>query len=194
MEQPLDQSEATDCLRALTNGDDTRHDRLLYLVYTDLRKQAAVYLSGENPGHTLQPTALVHEAWFRIIDQERVEWKNEGHFMAVAAQAMRRILVDHARRKKSAKRGGDRERFELKTDIAQVDDEMPEIEAIDRGLDQLGKWSERRAQIVELRFFAGLEMEQIGRILEVSQSSLKRDWRVARAWLQGFVERDLEIG
>ncbi len=197
MEKPLDRAEATDCLRALSSGDDTAHDRLLSLVYAELREKAAAYLSGENPGHTLQPTALVHEAWFRLIDQDRVEWKNEGHFMAVAAQAMRRILVDHARRKKTDKRGGGLERIELQTDLVRTADaaeEMPDLDAIDRGLDQLLKKSERMAQIVELRFFAGLEMQQIGQILEMSRRALDREWRVARAWLHGFLDRERENG
>ncbi len=192
MKQLPDRAEATAYLRDSTAGDTAAGERLLALVYSELRRKAAAFLAQETPGHTLQPTALVHEAWFRLIEQDRVEWKNEGHFMAVAAGAMRRILVDHARRKHASRRGGDRVRVELNADVTPPAESGPDVEAIDAGLDKLREKSPRLAQIVELRFFAGLPMEQIGRILGLSKSTLDREWRVARAWLQGLIKREQE--
>ncbi len=189
---PAQEHDATEYLRASTRGDDKAADRLLSIVYAELRHKAAEYLARERPGHTLQATALVHEAWFRLIDQERVEWRNEGHFLAIASQAMRRILVDHARTKHCAKRGGSYRRVEM-SEIAEPNrDAGPELLTIDRGLEELRKHSERLAQVVELRFFGGVPMAKIAKLLGVSMSTLDREWRVARAWLEVYVMQNKE--
>ncbi len=191
--QPEPQS-ATQCLQALSSGDESAHDRLLALVYAELREKAQALLALERVDHTLQPTALVHEAWFRLVDQDRVEWKSEGHFMAIAAQAMRRILLDHARKKRSAKRdaGGFRVDLDYEVVVISRDSRGPDLLAIDRALDELRQRSEQMATLVDLRFFAGLQMDEIARILGTSERTLGRQWRIARAWLRGNIRREEE--
>jgi RNA polymerase sigma factor (TIGR02999 family) len=165
-------------------GDAKAIDRLMPLVYAELRAIAARYLGHESPGHTLQSTALVHEAYLRLIDQRRVQWQNRAHFFGIAAQMMRRILVDHARREHRDKRGGDAPRLSLDAAMAAAAP-TPDVDviALDTALTALAEIDTRAAQIVELRFFSGLTIEETAEVLAVSPGTIKRDWTSARAWL-----------
>jgi RNA polymerase sigma factor (TIGR02999 family) len=151
------------------------------LVYTELRKLAASYLRVERPDHTLQPTALVHEAYLRLVDQRSVNWQNRAHFFGIAAQMMRRILVDHARRRQAAKRDGATYRLYTSEEEATARD--PELLALDEALSGLEALDARQARIVELRFFGGLTVEETAEVAGVSPATVKREWRTARAWL-----------
>lgn len=163
-------------------GDRDALEQLLPLVYSELRRIAARQLKKERPGHTLQPTALVHEAYLRLAEQRQVDWQNEVHFFGVAAQVMRRILVDHARRRSAAKRGDGAElvSLELARDVASMD--LP-ILALDGALDRLAKIDQELATVVEMRTFGGLSNEQVAVILKTSPSTVKRELRTAKAWL-----------
>jgi len=154
------------------------------LVYEELRALAESYLKRERPGHTLQATALVHEAYMRLVKQEDVDWQNRAHFFAVAAQAIRRILVDHARGHQSAKRGGDRKRVQLEQDLALSEPDF-DLLALDEALQELAGLNERQARIVELRFFGGLSLKEVAEYLGFSSRTIDGDWHMARAWLRG---------
>jgi len=176
--------DVTQILKRASDGDDSAVNRLLPLVYNELRALAESYLQRERPDHTLQATALVHEAYVRLIKQEDVEWKNRAHFFAVAALAIRRVLVDHARAHQRVKRGGDRERVHLDEDAAFVVDPDPDLLAIDEALKKLAGLHQRQAKIVELRFFGGLSLKDVARFLGVSHRTVDGDWSMARAWLR----------
>jgi RNA polymerase sigma factor (TIGR02999 family) len=156
---------------------------LLPEVYAELRALAAARLRGEGAGHTLQPTALVHEVYLKLARQSRAQWKDTGHFFAVAAQALRRVLVDHARGRRAAKRGGMAQRLTISTELDAAPEEV-DLLALDEVLDKLARLSPRQAQVVEMRFFGGMEVTEVARVLEVSESTIKGEWRMARAWLQ----------
>ena len=178
-------SDVTRVLAAVERGDPQAAEQLLPLVYDELRKLAAQRLAGEKPGQTLQPTALVHEAYVRLVDVEEVQsWNSRGHFFAAAAEAMRRILVDQARRKRTDKHGGDR----LRVDLAEVEPaiEGPNIDliALDEALERLARTDVRKAELVKLRFFVGLTTEQAAQILGVSTSTADNDWAYAKSWLR----------
>ncbi len=160
------------------------------LVYDELRALAQSYLNRERPDHTLQATALVHDAYVRLIRQEDVEWKNRAHFFAVAAQAIRRILVDHARGHQRQKRGGGRERVRLDEDVAVLDERDIDLIALDEALEKLAHLRERQARIVELRFFGGLELKEVAEFLGVSPRTVTGDWQMARAWLRREMRDD----
>ena len=170
-------------------GNRAALDQLLPLVYTELRRIAARQLGAERVGHTLQPTALVHEVYLRMVDQRHVDWRNRAHFFGVAAQVMRRILVDHARRRKAGKRGEGAPRVSIEDvlDIA-APDEIPVL-ALDQALDRLQTIDSDLARIVELRAFGGLTIEEVAHVLDVSPSTAKRDWRTAKA----FITRELGV-
>lgn len=175
--------DVTDLLLRWKDGGDPVRDELLALVYDELRRVAGAQLRSERPDHTLQPTALVNEAYLRIVDQTRVQWQNRAHFFAVAARLMRRILVDHARRSGAVKRGsGFRpvriESVEPAAAAADVD-----LVDLDTALGRLAERDERMAQVVELRYFAGLNVEETAAALEISPATVKREWSTARAWL-----------
>lgn len=174
-----------ECTRILTTSTDGKEvaARLLPLVYDELRALAASYLRGERPGATLQPTAIVHEAYLRLVDPERVDWKGKTHFFAVAALQMRRILVEHARAAAAEKRGGGLRRVTFSSDMAVAPDRMIELLALDEALAALGRRNERRARVAELRLFAGLLVKETAEHLGVSERTVKDDWRFARAWL-----------
>ena len=176
-------------MEALVRGEPADAQALLALAYDELRELAAAYLSRERADHTLQPTALVHEAWMRLIDQSRVDWQGRAHFVGIAAQAMRRILVDHARGRAREKRGGDRRRVELETGLDGGDDAPLDVIDLDRALGDLARLSERQARIVELRFFGGLDTGAIAESLGVSGRTVEREWRFAQAWLAEALER-----
>ena len=182
MEQP--EREVTALLRDWSGGDRDALERLMPLVYQELRRLAASYLRVERPDHTLQPTALVHEAYLRLVDQRGVSWQNRAHFFGIAAQMMRRILVDHARRRQAAKRDATALRVQAMSaegEEASVRD--PELLALDQALCGLESLDARQARIVELRFFGGLNVEETAEVAGVSSATVKREWRTARAWL-----------
>lgn len=173
----------TRMLGELRAGRREVESRLLEAVYPELRRIAAHYMQGERAGHTLQPTALVNEAYLELVGQEDIDWRNRSHFFGVAAQLMRRILVNYARRKKAQKREGKRQRVELSDTVAIAEDRLDEIIAVDTALDRLAEWDPRQAKIVELRFFAGLTEDETAEALGISPRTVKRDWMIARAWL-----------
>ena len=175
--------EVTSILDAIQRGDSKAADALLPLVYDELRRLAAHRMAAEAPGQTLQATALVHEAWLRLGGDDQPSWQNRAHFFAAAAEAMRRILIDNARRKNYLRHGGGAERVNLDgLDLAaSVDDEQ--LVALSEALDHLATHDATKAQVVKLRFFAGLTNEQVARVLGVSEPTVKRHWAYARAWL-----------
>jgi RNA polymerase sigma factor (TIGR02999 family) len=182
-------SEITQLLRAWTAGDPVALDRLTPLVHDQLRRLASQQMRKERPGHLLQTTALVNEAYLRLLKIGALEWRDRGHFFAVAARILRRVLVDGARKRLSAKRGGREQAAARATDI-DVDqlpspdtEKPPEICALDAALTSLAQIDPRRAQVVELRFFGGLTVEETADALGISPQSVMRDWRLARAWL-----------
>jgi RNA polymerase sigma factor (TIGR02999 family) len=162
-------------------GDEAAAERLLPLVYHELMKIAAIHLRGERAAHTLQPTALVHEAYLRLVDLEQVDWRDRTHFFALASRLMRRILVDHARRRQAVKRSPDQDLPPAASEEAGL--RIEELLALDAALDRLAALDERQVRVVELRYFAGLSVEETAQVLDVSPSSVKRDWVSARAWL-----------
>jgi RNA polymerase sigma factor (TIGR02999 family) len=170
-------------LAELRAGNRSAESRLLPLVYDELRRVARHYMRAERRDHTLQPTALVHEAYMRLAGQRDVDWQNRAHFFAVAAQLMRRILVDHARAHKAEKRGGTEPKIELGEGLALTEEKATELLAVDEALTRLAECDPRQARIVELRFFGGLSEEEAAEVLGVSARTVKRDWSVARAWL-----------
>ena len=176
-------SDVTHILQAIENGDAKAANELLPVVYQELRRLAAHKMAGEAAGHTLQPTALVHEAWLHLGGDKQPNWKNRAHFFGAAAEAMRRILVDRARQKKALKRGGDLERVDI--DALELPSPMPDDEllALDEALDRLVKVDTRAAEMVKLCFFVGLTQEEAARELGVSLSTAERLWGFARAWL-----------
>lgn len=175
--------DVTRLLVDLQRGADGAADQLVPLVYGELHKLAVHYMRAERGDHTLQPTALVHEAYMRLVDQRNASWQNRSHFFGIAAQAMRRILVDHARRKRAGKReGGDR--VTLDESVAEAPQRSVDLIALDDALNKLAALDPRQARVVELRFFGGLDIEQTAESLGISPATVKRDWTFARAFLQ----------
>lgn len=170
-------------LQAWSKGNRQAGEELLPLVYAALRSRAERYLRAERREHTLQPTALVHEAYLRLVDQSRVTWQNRSHFFGVAAGMMRRILVDHARGRRAARRGGAWCRVELDDAVGSYESRGVELIALDDALTELAAIDEQQERIVELRFFGGLSIEETAEALGVSPATIKRDWSMARAWL-----------
>lgn len=190
METP-NQPDAATLLTGFASGDRPEAAaELLPLVYGELRALARHYLRGERSNHTLQPTALVHEAYLKLVDQTRVDWKGRAHFLAIAAQAMRRILVDHARAVGAQKRGGDRRRLTLDGLPEDAPFRGAELLELSDALDRLAALSPRQARLVELRFMAGLTVEEAAEVLGVSTPTAERDWVFAKAWLR----RELQNG
>ena len=179
----------TQLLIEVTNRNSAAVDALLPLIYDELRSLAANYLRRERPDHTLQPTALVHEAYLRMVDQTQVNWQNRAHFFGVAAQMMRRILVDHARAHTAEKRGSDFQKLSLDENIDKTVERSAELIALDDALKELAEMDEQKSRIVELRFFGGLSIEETAEVMGVSAPTVKRQWRMAKAWLYGQVQR-----
>ena len=175
--------DITELLEAWSGGDLDARDRLVPVVYAELRRRAAAFLRRERPGHTLQPTALVHEAYLRLVNQDRTAWRNRAQFFAIASEIMRRILVDRARARKMAKRSGRWERVSLAEDALQASAREVDVLDLDTALDELATFDRRKAQVAELRFFTGLSLEEIGVVLDTSTATTMRDWQAARAWL-----------
>ncbi len=181
-------NEVTRILSAIEQGDPQAAEQLLPLVYDELRKLAAEKMAQEKPGHTLQATALVHEAYLRLVDVQKAQrWDSRGHFFAAAAEAMRRILVENARRKKRSKHGGDRRRLDLDSRIS-LNEEPDDLVALDEALGRLAAQDLPAAELVKLHFFAGLPVEQAGEVLGLSRASAYRLWAYARAWLRAEIE------
>ena len=175
--------DITGLLQAWSDGDLDARDRLIPVVYDELRRRAAGFLRRERSGHTLQPTALVHEAYLRLINQDRAVWRNRAQFFAIASEIMRRILVDRARARKMAKRSGRWARVSLVEDAAQASPREVDVLDLDTALDELAAMDRRKARVAELRFFGGLSLEEIGVVLDTSVATTTRDWQAARAWL-----------
>lgn len=179
----VQEPDITEILEAASAGDARAADRLLPLVYDELRRVAEQEMDHETPGHTLQPTAVVHEVYLRLVVQDRVEWRGRAHFFAVAAQAIRRILVDHARRRITAKRGGNRLKFELHEQLVSAFERSVDVLALDEALVRLAATHPRNARIVQARFFGGLTVKEVAEVLGVGTATVEREWRFARAWL-----------
>jgi RNA polymerase sigma-70 factor (ECF subfamily) len=183
MTDPPSSPTETQLLLAWSAGDRQALDRMLPLVYDELHRLASGYLSRERADHTLQPTALVHEAYLRLINQHDVDWRNRAQFLGVAAGLMRRILVNHARDRAAAKRPGDRERVSLS--LVEVPSGGPDVDviALEDALERLAALDERKARVVELRFFGGLTTDEVAEVLGISRATVEREWSFSRAWL-----------
>jgi RNA polymerase sigma factor (TIGR02999 family) len=176
-------NDATEILKQWSAGDTDAPARLMPLVYRELRQRAAEYLRRERSDHTLQPTALVHEAYLKLVDQTRANWKTRAHFCSVAAQLMRRILVQHARERNRQKRGGRWEKLYLDETRALAQDRAPDLVALDDALNNLARTYPRESEVVELKFFGGLGVNEIAEVLNVSSKTVLRDWKFAKLWL-----------
>jgi RNA polymerase sigma factor (TIGR02999 family) len=177
-------SNVTQMLHDWSHGDREVLDKLVPVVYEELRRQATRYLKRERPGHTLQTTALIHEAYIRLIDQKNVHWQNRAHFYAIAAQLMRRILVDHARSRQAAKRGGSDIKLPLEEAMIVSEGREIDLVALDEALERLAAIDPQQSRVVELKFFSGMSVEETAEVLGVSTRTVKRDWNVAKAWLR----------
>jgi RNA polymerase sigma factor (TIGR02999 family) len=176
--------DVTGLLQAWGGGDPAALNQLVPIVYAELHRQAQRYLHRENPGHTLQTTALVHEAYLRLVDQRVAHWQNRAQFFGVAAQQMRRILVDYARRHQAAKRGGSAIQVPLEEDAIAAGESDVDLAALDDALTRLAVLDPRQARVVELRYFTGLGIEETAEALGISPATVKREWAIARAWLK----------
>jgi RNA polymerase sigma-70 factor, ECF subfamily len=181
----MEPADVTALLGELTKGNPEAGPKLIPLVYSELRRMAAGYMRRERTGHTLQATALVHEAYLKLLGQRSVDWQNRAHFFGIAAQVMRRILIDHARGHVRDKRGGGREAVPLDEALVFSPERSKDFLVLDSALDRLAEVDPRQARIVELRFFGGLTVEETAEVLSVSPKTVKRDWSVAKAWLHG---------
>lgn len=184
--EPSD-TDVTALLSKMAEGDASAAEKLVPIVYEELKRLARRYMRRERADHTLQTTALVHEAYLRLVGQEAVRWQGRSHFLGIAAQIMRRILTDHARRNLRLKRGGARQILPLDEALAFSPEHSDELLKLDEALDRLAKLDPRQGRIVELRFFAGLTVEETADFLGISPKTVKRDWAVARAWLHAEV-------
>jgi RNA polymerase sigma-70 factor, ECF subfamily len=177
------QAQITQLLQQVSSGREEALEQLMPVVYSELRKQAARYLRHERHNHTLQPTALVNEAFIKLIDQRSVRWQNRAHFFGIAAQAMRRIVIDHARARQRIKRGGVQEAVTLDEAMIAGQSRSIDVLALDEALTRLAAIDERQARIVELRYFAELSVEETAEVTGLSPTTVKREWAMARAWL-----------
>jgi RNA polymerase sigma factor (TIGR02999 family) len=175
--------EVTQILGELRRGNRDAEGKLIPLVYDELRRIAARHLRREAPQHSLQPTALVHEAYLRLIKIDQIDWQSRAHFFAVSATLMRRILVDHARARQASKRGDGLDLVSFDEALFAAPERAPEVLALDEALNRLARLDERQSKVVEMRFFAGMSEEEASDVLGVSVRTVKRDWRVAKAWL-----------
>ena len=177
----MDQNSVTKILQ--DDDGEIASEELLPIVYQELRRLAAAQMAQETPGQTLQPTALVHEAYMRLVGDEDIRWQNRGHFFAAAARSMRQILINRANQKKAVKHGGGKKRVELEGALLADDPESDRILALDEALNRLEEIDQRKAQIVMMRFFAGLSIDETAKALEISPATVKREWQFARTWL-----------
>lgn len=183
MAPPSPKGQITGLLQDWRNGDQTAIDKLLPIVYDELRRLAAGFFRRERLNHTLEPTALVHEAYLHLVDQNRVGWENRAHFFGAAARLMRRILIDHARSHNAAKRGGGEIKISLAEDVAVTNQRALDLITLDGALDELEVLDEQQSRIVEMRYFGGLSIEETAEVLAISPATVKREWNTARAWL-----------
>jgi RNA polymerase sigma factor (TIGR02999 family) len=184
-------NEITQMLIELTDGNQDVVNQILPHIYDELRRLAGSYLRRERSDHTLQPTALVHEAYMKLIDQRQVRWQNRAHFFGIAAQVMRRILMDHARKHKAEKRGGEADKLPLEDEILVVStDSSDQLLALDEALKTLSELDPQKAKIVELRYFGGLSIEETAEVMGVSVPTINRQWRMAKAWLYSQLAND----
>lgn len=179
----MDKSEITQLLLKASKGKEDAYEKLFPLVYDELKRIARIQLNREYGNHTLSKTELVHEVYLKLIDQTRIDWKDRTHFYAISARSMRQILVDHARKKKAQKRGGDKTHVSLEEDEIDIRKHAEQIVELDELLKQLADLDERMAKTVELRFFGGMSIEETAEFLEISTSTVDRDWQKARGWL-----------
>lgn len=177
-------NHVTQLLVAWGNGDQVAGDRLMSVVYEELHRLAHRYMKRESPGHTLQTSALVNEAFVKLVDQRNVHWQNRAHFFGIAAQMMRRILVDYARSRQYAKRGGGVRAMSLDEALIVSDERSEEVVNVHEALERLAEFDPRKSQMVELRFFGGLSIEETAEVLGVSPGTVMRDWTLAKAWLR----------
>lgn len=183
-------NDVTRLLGELRNGNEDAVAKLVPLLYRELRRLAGAYLSSERRNHTLQPTALVHEAYLRLVDQRDVQWQNRQHFFGIAAQVMRRVLLDHARGHEAVKRGGAVPKVSLEEAIVISKERSAELLALDEALTRLAALDQQQARIIELRFFGGLTVEETAQLLGISPATVKRDWNMAKAWLNREVRKE----
>ena len=183
--------QVTQLLEAWRGGDEAARDELMPLVNGELRRLARQCLRRERPGHTLQTSALVNEAYIRLVNQGDIPWQGRGHFFGIAARIMRQILVDYARRRGYAKRGGDAQRVSLDEAMVVTEERAADVVALDEALESLAKFDPRKGQIVELRFFVGLSLEETAEVLGVSEGTVRRDWALAKAWLHNSIKSRL---
>jgi RNA polymerase sigma factor (TIGR02999 family) len=182
-------SRVTQLLEKFEPGDRHAGEQLFADVYTELRTLAARYLHRERKSHTLQPTALVHEVYLKLVGQTRVDWQGRAHFLAIAARAMRQILVDHARRHRAAKRGGNRHRIAFDDNLVIESSRDVDLLALEDALTKLTKLDPRQAQMIELRFFGGLDIAEVAKVMGISKRSVEREWTMVRAWLRRELSR-----
>jgi RNA polymerase sigma factor (TIGR02999 family) len=185
-------TDVSGLLQAWTRGDAGARDQLLTVVYQELRRRAAAHLRRERAGHTLQPTALVHEAYLRLVKQDHAAWQNRAQFFGVASQMMRRILVDRARARNMAKRSGRWARVTLDEAVAQSHAREVDVLDLDQALGELATFDARKSRVAELRFFGGLSLEETGEVLDLSVATLEREWQAARAWLYARLTRKVK--
>ena len=182
-------ADVTQLLIAWSDGDQAARDQLMGVVYDELHRLARRYMRRESPGHTLQTSALLNEAFIRLVDQKNVQWQNRAHFFGLAAQMMRRILVDYARSRNFAKRGGGAVKLSLEEGLIVSDERSEQVVAVHEALEGLAKIDPRQAQIVELKFFGGLSNDETGEMLAVSPGTVARDWTMAKAWLRREISK-----
>ncbi|MEZ5426267.1 MAG: sigma-70 family RNA polymerase sigma factor [Pyrinomonadaceae bacterium] len=181
-----DARQITALLHEWKKGKKDAFDQLFPFVYHELRRRASAYLRNERRGHTLQTTALVNEAYLKLVDKDEIEWEDRNHFFAIAAQAMRRILVDHARTKKRKKRGGENEDLPLEeARFVSATEKSVDLVALDDALNELAQFDRRQAQVVELKYFGGMTVDETAEVLGISNVTVRRDWNMAKAWLHG---------
>ena len=184
-------NQVTQLLIAWSNGDKVAGDELMSIVYQELHRLAHYYMKHESPGHTLQTSAVVNEAFLRLVDQRNVRWENRAHFFGIAAQMMRRILVDYARHRKNLKRGGGIPAISLEETLIVSEERSAEVIGLHETLERLAEFDLRKSQVVELRFFGGLSIEETAEVLSVSPGTVMRDWTLARAWLRREMSNNL---
>lgn len=185
-----DSKGVTELLIDMSNGSERAADALLPVVYDELRRIAKYYMSRERASHTLQATALVHETYLKLIDQKRVDWKNRSRFLGLAAEIMRRILVDHAREHNREKRGGKLQQVSLSVAVDSFKNQDLDILSLNEALEELGKIDERKSKVVELKFFGGLTNNEIAEVLQISDATVEREWSFARTWLYSRMKNE----
>ena len=189
-EDPQDAPPITALLQKWRHGEQDAFDEVIQYVYNDLRRRARAYIRAERDGQSLQATGLVHEAFIKLVDKRAIDWQDRNHFFAIAAQAMRRILVDRVRTKRRNKRGGGQDDLPLdEAATVSADREHIDLIALDGALTALAAFDARQAQIVELKYFGGMTLEETAELLDISPATVKRDWQIARAWLRGQLEQ-----